>query len=67
MPQNNIMKNDSKQKEEQILSDLTGWCIERSEKLNDDDSYALLKEFEEWIDYEAEIVDVADITTINNS
>lgn len=53
-----------KNKEEQEVSKLVNWCLDRSEKLNDADGLALLHEFDEWISYEAEEIEEISITRI---
>ena len=53
-----------KNKDEKEVSDLVTWCLDRSDKLSDEDGLALLNEFDEWISYEAEEIDTIDITKI---
>lgn len=38
--------------QEKVIHELVEWCIERTEKVSEDDMSALLQEFDEWILYE---------------
>lgn len=48
----------------EIVTDLLDWCLERTEKLSDEDSLALLKEFEEWQQWETGELDSIQILEI---
>lgn len=52
------LKNTMNKKQaEREASRLVNWCLEQSENLNEEDSLALLSEFDEWIQYEVQEID----------
>lgn len=55
-----------KPQEEQELIQLVDWALQRADQLSEDDSMALLEEFGEWIEYEAELVQTVEMTKITN-
>jgi hypothetical protein len=57
-------KNLSMEVQSQVSS-LVEWCIDRSETLNEADSIAILQEFEEWIEYEADETETLEVRSFH--
>jgi hypothetical protein len=60
----NKMNRQQAQKETKRL---VNWCLEQSENLNDADGLALLNEFDEWIQYEADEIDDFEFVSIKTN
>lgn len=62
----NLKNKMNRQQAEKETKRLVNWCLDKSETLNEEDGLALLSEFDEWIQYEAQEIDSIDFVTINS-
>lgn len=51
----------------ETIQPIVNWCLDQSEKLNEGDSLALLREFDEWVQFEAEEIDNLEVFTVDNN